>query len=130
MLTADKLKLIRYAAKGDIINLRFMLQIADPTGWDSHALKVAAENGRTECVLALMGRCNPKSRRSAALVAAAKNNHHDCVRLLAPVSDLEAVAWQLKRPANHAPHNPLGLVAGVVRKQRPNDWRANQLFKH
>ena len=63
-----------------------LLPVSDAKANESYALRLAALNGREECVRLLLPVSDPKALDSKALMWAANNGHVECVRLLLPVS--------------------------------------------
>lgn len=83
--------LVESARRGRLSDVTHLLSLgADPLFEESHALRVAAANGHTQCVKRLIPPSNPKDGDSKALCSAAENGHADCVQLLIPVCDPKA----------------------------------------
>ena len=80
------------ARNGDTAKIADLLAGKTPLSQDqrNNALIVAAQNGRAECVRLLIPHSNPQALDSRALLRAAVNGHADCVTLLIPVSNPKA----------------------------------------
>ena len=80
--------------------LRLLLPVSDPKAKDSEGLRWAAQEGHVECVRLLIPVSDAKARNSEALRAAACHGHTECVKLLIPVSDAKTDdSWALQSAA-------------------------------
>lgn len=75
------------AEQGHSECVEVLIPVSDPMAKDSLALRVAACYGHAECVKLLIPVSAPKANDSNALHLAARSGQVDCVRLLLPVSD-------------------------------------------
>lgn len=84
-----------------------IVALADGRPIDVFALQIAALGGHDQCLGKLLSVCDPKEDNSRALLWALERDHPLCVKMLLPLSDIEAHSGGMsaKAFAEKAPPN-------------------------
>lgn len=123
----NTLLLIEAARVGDAAEVERLIPLSVPSFNCDKALRVAAENGNTECLTLLLPYSVLLNTDAVPLLLAAENGHVECVKMLAPFLAGGLEAWnQALFAATCAGHAE--CVRFLVARAQPQDKNSRALM--